>query len=313
MRHLAREADNLQAVLRRCLEGGDIETGLRVAGATWRYWQAAGMLAEARAWLARLLEQPGGTEAVRAKALTSAAGSAYWQADYASARADYEAALALYQALGDRANEADVLWGLSMTATWSGDPEAGERLAAEARSRFDDLGLRTKVSETSMAQGFALWQQRQYEAARPLWEDALAISREEGADTLALTQLAGLAGLEFHTGAPADATRIALDALDQAGDLENIALCVWLLDFVAAFTVASDAVAAVRVAGAADALRQTSGGGMRVEDLHITPARTAAARTLDRAELARAWNEGRSLSLEEAMDAARSLHPVSIG
>ena len=41
------------------------------------------------------------------------------------------------------------------------------------------------------------------------------LSREEGADTLAVTQLAGLAGLEFHMGAQEDALRIALDALDQ--------------------------------------------------------------------------------------------------
>ena len=69
---------------------------------------------------------------------------------------------------------------------------------------------------------------------------------------------------------------------------------------------------AVRVAAAAEALRTASGGGMRVEDLHIEPARSAAARTLDPAQLAQLWTEGRALSLDEAIDAARSLRPVSI-
>ena len=69
---------------------------------------------------------------------------------------------------------------------------------------------------------------------------------------------------------------------------------------------------AVRVAGAADALRTASGGGMRVEDLHIEPARIAAARFLERAELEQAWAEGRALSLQEAIDAARSLRPESV-
>ena len=134
-----------------------------------------------------------------------------------------------------------------------------------------------------------------------------------GEDALAVTQLAGLAGLEFHTGAPADATRIALDALDQACDLENVGLCVWLLDFIAAFAVAERPLEAVRVAGAADALRTASGGGKRVEELHIEPARTAARRTLERGELEAAWTEGRGFELERAIDEARSLRPVSIG
>ena len=143
---------------------------------------------------------------------------------------------------------------MSMTATWQGNPAEGARLAAEARSLFESLGARAQVGETLMAQGFALWQAREYTAARPLWEAALAISRELGADTLAVTQLAGLAGIEYHTGAPDDATRIALDALAQACDLDNVGLCVWLLDFIAAFAVEDRPAMAVRVAGAADAL-----------------------------------------------------------
>lgn len=309
---LDREVEDMRAALRRCAEGLDVETGLRLASATWRYWQAAGQLAEARHWLTVLLAQDGGSAAVRAEALLSAAGLAYWQADYASAWTDYQAALSVYRELHDRGMEAEVLCSLSMTATWNGDPGAGARLALQARALAEDLGLRDKVGETSMAEGFALWQQRQYQAARPLWEEALTISREVGADTLAVTQLAGLAGLEYHTGAPMDATRIALDALDQACELENVAICVWLLDFVAAFAADVEPETAVRVAGAADALRRASGGGMRIEDLHIDPARAVATRSLDPATVARSWSEGRAMSLEQAIDAARSLRPVRV-
>ena len=199
-----------------------------------------------------------------------------------------------------------------MTATWRGDPSTGGQLAASARKLYEGLGLRDKVGETYMAEGFALWQARDFEAARPLWEAALGISRELGADTLAVTQLAGLAGIEHDTGAHAEATRIALDALDQACDLDNVGHCVWLLDLIAAFVAESDPAGAVRLAGAADALRRASGGGMRVEDLHIEPARTAAGRALGASEVERAWNDGRSLDLREAMALARSFRPESI-
>jgi len=310
---LAPELEEIRAALRRCEQGGDRELGLRLAASTWRLWQAAGHIAEGHEWLARLLDPPGPDTAVRADALMALAGLEYWQSDYPAALDAYEEALELYRADGDRSQEAEVLYGMSMTATWHGDSAKGARLAAEARSLFESLGARAKVGETLMAQGFALWQAREYAAARPLWESALAISRELGEDSLAVTQLAGLAGIEYHTGAVDDATRIALDALGQACDLDNVGLCVWLLDFIAAFAVEARPAMAVRVAGAADALRTASGGGKRVEELHIEPARAAAARVLDRTTLEQAWAEGRALSLQEAIDVARSLRPVSIG
>ena len=160
-----------------------------------------------------------------------------------------------------------------------------------------------------MAEGFALFQDQEYTASRPLWEAALAISRDLGADALAVTQLAAVACIEYQAGASDEATRLALDCLDQACHLDDVGLCVWMLDFVAAFTVAHRPALAVSIAGAADALRTASGGGMPIEDLHIEPACAAATRLIDPDELERAWVEGRAMSLQEAIDAARSLRP----
>ena len=110
------------------------------------------------------------------------------------------------------------------------------RLAAQARVLFESLDARAQVGETLMAEGFALLREEKYAASRPLWEGALAISRELGADTLAVTQLAAVAYIEYRAGAPDTAKHIALDCLDQACELDNVGLCVWMLDLVAAFT-----------------------------------------------------------------------------
>ena len=58
---LEREHANLRAVLGRCLETGDIETGLRLASVLWRFWQQRGFLREGRRWLETLLESPAAT------------------------------------------------------------------------------------------------------------------------------------------------------------------------------------------------------------------------------------------------------------
>ena len=313
MSRLLQELENIRAALTRSLQPGERELGLRLASAIWRFWPSFGRLAEGREWLEWLLADATAPAVVRAKALVALGGLAYWQADHEDTWSRYQEALALYRSIDDRANEADVLYSLSMTATWKGDPSTGGRLAAEARSLFEEQGARDKVGQALMAQGFALWQDHDYAAARPLWEEALTISRELGDEALAVTQLAGLAGIDFHAGAVNDARRIALDALDLACDLENVALCTWLLDFIAAFAAADAPVPAVRLAGAADALRRASGGGMRIEDLHIESAQLAAARSLSPDELDQAWAEGRAMTLESAIDVARELRPVSIG
>ena len=145
---------------------------------------------------------------VRADALVALAGLEYWQADFPATMEAYGEALELYRTVGDRSGEAEVLSGMAMTATWAGDSSEGARLAAEARVLFESLGDRAQVGETLMAEGFALFQDRQYTAARPLWEAALAISRELGADAAAVTQLAAIACIEYQTGEAEEATRV---------------------------------------------------------------------------------------------------------
>ena len=304
---LSLERDNLRAALRYAVEASDPDLGLRLAGGIWRFWQGSGQLAEGREWLESLLEHPEASAAARAGGLTGLAGLAYWQADYDEAWTRYREALGLYQAIGDRLNEAETLFGLSMTATWKDDLDAGERLAEEARSLFEELGSTEEVGKVLMAQGFVLWRRNELGAARTLWEESLVIARESGDQTLAATQLVGLAGIAFHEGNREEALRIVLGALEEATHLQNVHVTVWMLDFVAAFAAPTAPEAAVRLAGAADSLRKEAGGGILPESLDIEDARSAAARVLSPESLEQAWAEGRAMTLEQAIDQAEEL------
>jgi predicted ATPase len=304
---LSSEVDNLREALDNALHAADLDRGISLASHIWRFWQTTDQLTEGRDWLERLLARPGASAEVRAKGLTALAGLAYWQADYDEALARYAEALEFYRTRGDRFNEADTLCSMSLTAIWQRDLDAGDRLAESARSIFEDLGAREQVGKVLMAQGGALWFRGQYAAARELTQESYAISREYGNHTLALTQLVGLAGLTFHMGDPNEALRIVVNGINEAVELHNVHIAVWMLDLVAAFTAPSAPAEAVRLAGAVDSLRREAGGGLLPESIDIASARTIASEVLSAARLEKAWREGEAMCLEQAVEHAHLL------
>ena len=122
------DTGNLRAVLRYSLDSEQPDIGLELAGLIWRFWQSADLLTEGRDWLERLLEQPSASPAARAGGLCAMAGLCYWLADYDRTLELYEEALAVYRSLGDRPNEAETLYGMSMTAGWIDELERAEEL-----------------------------------------------------------------------------------------------------------------------------------------------------------------------------------------
>ncbi len=304
---LSGEIDNLRAALRYSVKAGQPDLGLALASKIWRFWQSSGLLIEGREWLDRLLADPAASIDARAQGLTAIAGIEYWQGDYAEAMTRYGEALELYRATGDRFQEADVLTSMSLTALWLNDLETGERLAASALVLFGELGSREQVGKVFMSQATALWWRGQHRAARELWTKSLDIAREFGDRQLALTQQVGLAALTWHLGDQRAALELVIDGIDEAVDLQNDHITVWMLDLVAALSVGKAAEQAVRLAAAADALRRKAGGGILIESLDIPEARSSARELVDDDVVARAWTDGQTMNLDEAVEAARKL------
>jgi predicted ATPase len=91
-------------------------------------------------------------------------------------------------------------------------------------------------------------------------------------------------------------------ALDGATHQENVPIASWILSFVAAFAVSVAPEEAVRLAGTVDSLREAAGGGMDLKQLDIEDARTVASRALSPEDLHRAWTEGQTMTLDQAVD-----------
>lgn len=115
------------------------------------------------------------------------------------------------------------------------------------------------------------------------------------------TKTLALASLSYQQGESERALADATAALRELSELRNISGVVMALDWIAALSATTNPAKAVRMAGAASALRTTLGGGMRPESVGLESARTAAERTLDEDLINQLWHDGEQLSLEEAV------------
>jgi predicted ATPase/class 3 adenylate cyclase len=142
LERLEAEHDNLRAALSWSLaQEEEVELGLRLAGALWRFWYLRGYYSEGRRWLENALAVDGRSSAARLKALKAVGWLADDQGDI------------------DRAVEA---------------AEEGLRLSAEAETQKGAAAPFLRIL------GSAAYVRRDYERATQLFEESLALSHEVG-------------------------------------------------------------------------------------------------------------------------------------
>lgn len=178
---LETEHDNLRAVLRWALDGGESELGLRVAADLGRFWYMAGHTGEGRGWLQTLLAQaPTAAPEVRAKALNGASVLAFQQSDLEQAATLGEDSLAISRTLGDATGIAVRLNNLgNVMREWS---EYGRAtgLYEESLTLDRNLGNTLGIAITLNNLGSTARHQGDYDRAMALHEESLALRREVG-------------------------------------------------------------------------------------------------------------------------------------
>jgi tetratricopeptide (TPR) repeat protein len=178
---LAAEHDNMRAALARAQDWQEVELGLRLAGALWRFWYMRGHLREGRGWLEAMLtaSAPVSSEA-RALALYGAGVLALQQSDYEPAAALVEECLALYRALGDRSGAADSLTCLGVISFSQGDLMRSASLHEEGLALKRELGDSWGISISLTNLANSVHQKGDYCRAAALLEEALALNRALG-------------------------------------------------------------------------------------------------------------------------------------
>jgi predicted ATPase/class 3 adenylate cyclase len=310
LERLELEHANLRAALAWSVSRRNADMSLRLAGALWRFWLEHGHLDEGR----RLAEQAlslGGDDSCRAKGLRATGALAMWQSDLVAARAHHEEGFDLARRLGDERGVASSLSHLGIVAWRSADLAGAERLLQESLALRRELGDREGVGYSLGNLGLVAQARGDFAAARRFLEESLAIDRERGHRLGAagsLTYLGELARAEGDLDRAEALHREGLTLQRELGQKETLPLSLEGLAAVAA--ARGQPERAARLFGASSSLRAAIG-------LPVPPpARAGYDRdvTLARAGVgeeafARAWEQGRDMTLAGAISYALGKEP----
>lgn len=304
---LALEQDNLRAALGRTIARGEAELGLRICIALWHFWIDRGDAGEGYGWLTRLLalESASGRSVIRAAALFVAAKLAFEGGDVATAQALGEESLTLAREVGDPHTVHRVLTQLGHIARGRGELLAARRFYEEALPIRRELGEPVDVAVSLACLGHIARDLREYGAARALYDESLELAVHQGHPAEITAAQHDLGRLAHEQGHDDEAAAWYAEALPVALQLNHPRRMAYLLEGFAMLAASRQPERALRLAGAATALRQASGSMLPPSDRaaldrHLEPAR----RSLGDGRIEAAWQAGTALTAEQAVTLA---------
>jgi predicted ATPase len=309
LKRLEQDKDNLRAALEWTFSGGASETGLRLAAALYHFWYYRSYLQEGETWLRLALEVAATNSAwdtLRSRLLSAAGALANERGDDQRAMRLFEERLRLTQAIKDRVGQAAALNSLGIIAWGQQDHSKAQALMEASLKLRRALGKPYLVSVSLNNLGLVALARGKLDEARTFLEESLSISREIGDEMGIAMALANLGAVALEQRDCQQAERLLREALPRYHALgDRTALTQCLENFAAIASLRGQPEAAARLAGAAAALRETIGAILRPAELFrherdLAPARAA----LPEETFATAWEQGRLMTLDEAISYA---------
>ena len=302
---LEREHDNFRAALDRLEASGDGENALRLAAALWRFWYQRGHLAEGRRRLESALRADERPTAARGKALNGAASLAVNTGDASTARHLAEEALALHRTLGDAWGAAYSEFMLGAAVTGEGDLVRAQQLYEESVRVFRQLGDEHSglLVTRNLASIYAYLGDD--ERARAVYEDNLRRARATHNDRMEASTLGALATIALDEGRVEDAASMLKSSLRihaRVGDVLDTA--VDLCRFAVVLARQGDAVTAARLLASLEALGDEIGVRVDTVEELSEETLTIVREQIDEAVFAEAWEQGRRMTVAEAVTLA---------
>src|SRR5438445_8815358 len=239
-----------------------------------------------------------------AVSLNALAVNARDRGDIPVARSRFEESLGRWRELGDQKAIARSLSNLADAAKLQGDYGTARSLHAECSAIFQGIGDRAGVAWSLNYQGDIARDQSDHAAARTLYEQALSIFRELDDRWGIAGTLADLGSLARHQRDYPTAHAMYRESIKNFQELGHKRGIARLLECFACSAAAQlEAERALRLAGAAAALRQNTGARLApAEQAKLKAALDPARRALTNEASAAAWLEGWATPVEKAVE-----------
>jgi predicted ATPase/class 3 adenylate cyclase/Tfp pilus assembly protein PilF len=231
---------------------------------------------------------------------------AHSQGDYASARAYYEESLTIKREIGDRNSIANSLNNLGNVAYNQGDYASAQAYQQESLTIHREIGDRSGIATSLNNLGLVAYSQGESASACAYYEESLTIRREIGDRRGVASSLHNLGNVAYSQGDYASCRAYQEESLiirREIGDRRGVASSLEAFANLAERESKSEQAAVLY--GAAEALREQIGAPLTPTDREEYKREMAQARqALGEAAFAAAWDEGRAMTWEQAVEYA---------
>jgi predicted ATPase/class 3 adenylate cyclase len=297
------EHDNLRATFDRLETASERELVLRLAGAVSRFWYLKSHLTEGQRRLESALRADDRPTPARARALNAAAVMALNLGDTETARLRAEEALTLHRTQGDA-------WGVAYSSMMVGnavseakDLVSAQPLLEESVRRFSELGDDRYVLIANSNLAWIVGELGDRDRERALQEENLRLARELGNERMEAGTLAELAIMVRDEGRLEEAAAMLREAIrveHRRGNVLEVAVDLGRLASV--LTLAEAAPTAATLLASSESLTEQVGASVPFWAGDRNEKTLASICTqLDERALAEAWEEGRKLTVDEAV------------
>ena len=307
---LGEDTDNFRAALDWSGDSPErAEVGLRIALATSYFINHRISFTEGWEQVSRAMASPEDVNpSLRAKGF-------YTLGTYANAFQDLENAdrflqqsLEIRQALDERLGIAETLNALGTLATYQKDYALAQQRYEASLVIQRELGNRKGIAAALNNLGNSAMRRDDTAAALCFYEESLQMKREDGDPHGIYVALLNLGGMNMILQNYDIAGAMFRECLSMSVKQNSKPAIVWTLESLGAFLAATDSlIDAAWVWGQAERLREETGEPLPIQDREELDARVSVARATrnDDAAFDAAWQEGRAMSLEQAVALAQ--------
>jgi predicted ATPase/class 3 adenylate cyclase len=288
---------------------GDPEASLRLMSALRRYWILRGLLALGYRVTLEALARSSADTIARCDALFDAGQLASYMGRYAEAEGYLAESLRIARSLEDRERIAAVLQPLGLTALAHGDCARAREFLLEGLDLAEALGKPFEVAAALNALAQIARTEGDLAGAEPLYERALAVSRQHGFREIVAVSLLNRAMVALDANAGARSRSWLLEVFDIAAEIGSKPVAQSLLEVGAGYAASRQRFPdAARLLGAAAAHAELTGLTRDpADEAFVMRVISRTRQSLGEDAFVAAERAGRSLDLDGALANMRAL------